>query len=71
MQAVALALFIGLVQNIFAFVKACLIMVRLESMILAAHEQVSSCIHGGCMWAFYGVRCSFLAVYSTLVPTHL
>ena len=41
------------------------------SMILAEDEQVSSCIFGGCMWAFYGVRCSFYAVYSTLVPTQL
>ena len=60
-----------LIMIFVAFVKACPIMVGHESMILAADEQVSSCIHGGCMWAFYGVRCSFLAVYSTLVPTHL
>ena len=56
--------------SLSAFVKACSINVGHESMILAVYEQVSSRILGGCIWAFYGVRCCSLAVYSTLVPIH-
>ena len=60
-----------LIFMLSAFVRACSFNVGHESMILAVYEQVSSRIHGGCIWAFYGVRCSSCAVYSTLVPIHL